>query len=145
MGLCLGLVVLHSPPSLRKRLGEIEPPYSALNSASAQNASLKAFVKAPVSFFKGRKPLWWAWWLVRAVMLTAAVVCFIVLLRNFYIFREPCGWCKYLSCLVSYTEHYNTPCSRSFADQSPINSPYQIGATLVDYIQIRHQTLTACC
>ena len=63
---------------------------------------LTQFAKQPVSFFKGRKPLWWAWWILRAGGLVAAFVGFILLLRNFYEWRNTCSWCKHLTCLVSF-------------------------------------------
>jgi hypothetical protein len=62
---------------------------------------MAAFAKQPMGFFKGRKPLWWAWWLVRAGGLVAVFIGFILLLRNFYEWRNTCSWCKHLSCLVS--------------------------------------------
>ncbi|KAI9828790.1 MAG: hypothetical protein M1832_001895 [Thelocarpon impressellum] len=103
MGLGLGICLLHSPNALRQRIGEGEPPYYPL---SGQRASQdpsgrlgRDFVKRPVGFFKGRKPLWWAWWLIRAAALIAVLVAFIVLLNNFYKYRNQCSWCKYLSCL----------------------------------------------
>ncbi|KAF1983209.1 rhomboid-domain-containing protein [Aulographum hederae CBS 113979] len=64
-----------------------------------QQQGLKGWVRQPVGFFKGRKPLWWVWWLLRAGALVAVLVGFIVLLRNFYVYRVTCSWCKYLSCL----------------------------------------------
>jgi membrane associated rhomboid family serine protease len=97
MGLCLGVCVLHSPNSLRKRLGN-ESSYSAVQNGSGQGPP--PFLKNPVGFFKGRKPLWWAWWLVRAACLITIIVVFIVLLNNFYLYHNTCSWCKYLSCLV---------------------------------------------
>jgi len=67
--------------------------------ATAKPADLTQFAKQPVGFFKNRKPLWWAWWLIRAGCLIGVFVCFIVLLSNFYKYRDECSWCKYLSCL----------------------------------------------
>lgn len=119
MGLVLGVCILHSPSALRERIGMDEPPYAAVAleqragsgddgagvavGAGAEQADtgVKAFAKRPVGFFRGRKPLWWAWWLLRAGALVGVLVAFIVLLRNFYVYRTQCGWCKYLSCLVS--------------------------------------------
>lgn len=104
MGLVLGVCILHSPEALRERIGLDEPPYSAVdeqgNHFSSKEAGLLGFAKGPVGFFKGRKPLWWAWWLLRAGALVAVLIVFIVLVRNFYVYREMCSWCKYLSCLV---------------------------------------------
>jgi membrane associated rhomboid family serine protease len=110
-GLVLGVCILHSPDALRERIGLDEPPYSTVSAAglrahegadgkSESETGVQAFVKRPVGFFKGRKPLWWAWWLLRVGALVAVLVAFIVLLRNFYVYRTECSWCKYLSCLV---------------------------------------------
>ena len=101
MGLGLGICLLHSPNALRKRIGE-DPPYESVDSGSRKggSASSKEFFKNPLAFFKGRQPLWWAWWLLRAAALICVFVAFIVLLNNFYKYRDQCSWCKYLSCLV---------------------------------------------
>lgn len=105
MGLVLGICVLHSPDSLRERIGLDEPPYSAVdeqgNPFSSKESGIRGFAKRPVGFFKGRKPLWWAWWLLRCGALVAVLIVFIVLVRNFYVYEHTCSWCKYLSCLVS--------------------------------------------
>lgn len=98
MGLVLGICLLHSPNSLRRRIGP-DPFYSAV--PGAQDPDTVPFYKNPVGFFKGRKPLWWAWWLVRAAALVAVIVVFVVLIHNFYKIGTTCSWCKYLSCLVS--------------------------------------------
>ncbi|KAI9816913.1 MAG: hypothetical protein M1827_001558 [Pycnora praestabilis] len=113
-GLVLGVCLLHSPNALRQRIGEAPTPYAPVMSGAVGGADLrssdvhadvggeggmKGFAKGPVGFFKGRKPLWWAWWLLRAGALVGVLVCFIVLLNNFYKFRHECKWCKYLSCL----------------------------------------------
>jgi membrane associated rhomboid family serine protease len=96
MGLALGICVLHSPNSLRRKLGD-EAPYSTVNAGDADN--VPNFFKSPVGFFKGRKKFWWAWWLVRAGALILVVVIFSLLLNNFYNVRATCGWCRHLSCL----------------------------------------------
>jgi membrane associated rhomboid family serine protease len=107
MGIALGVCILHSPQALRERIGHDEPPYATVDTnpveppSSAIPAQLQKFAKAPMGFFKGRKPLWWAWWLVRAGGLVAVFICFILLLKNFYEWRHTCSWCKHLSCLVS--------------------------------------------
>ena len=106
MGLVLGICLLHSPNALRQRIGESEPPYAPVSGGrgkdGAVNSGVQDFIKRPVGFFKSRKPLWWAWWLVRAGALLGVTVGFIVLLNNFYRYRTTCKWCKYLSCLVSH-------------------------------------------
>ena len=106
MGLVLGICILHSPNALRRRIKEDEPPYTPVSQVKASdgdrpNAGVTGFVKSPVGFFKGRKPAWWAWWLVRAGSLVFVFIVFILLLNNFYVYRKTCSWCKYLSCIVS--------------------------------------------
>ncbi|CAG9943287.1 unnamed protein product [Clonostachys rosea f. rosea IK726] len=95
-GLTLGISVLHSPNSLRLKIDN-DAAYSTVPGDSEQEA--QPFLKNPVGFFKGRKPLWWAWWLIRAGALVLVIVVFIVLINNFYTTRATCSWCKYLSCL----------------------------------------------
>jgi hypothetical protein len=115
MGLFLGLTVLHSPPSIRRKIGDEEPPYTPMQPTSpystttttagaaaavaSKPSGFSAFVKNPKGFFTGRKRLWWAWWIVRAATLTTALVVLIVLVNNFYRYQKSCHWCKYLSCL----------------------------------------------
>lgn len=119
MGLALGVCILHSPAPLRQRLGESVAPYSnampyrnvgsdpdiadlkpSVRAAKREKmADYTAFRKAPLGFFKARKPLWWGWWLLRAGALIGVLVGFIVLINNFYKYHDTCGWCKYLSCL----------------------------------------------
>ncbi|GAB7347280.1 hypothetical protein MBLNU459_g3367t1 [Dothideomycetes sp. NU459] len=103
MGLVLGVCLLRSPNALRRRTGEDEPPYSTVGVAGttqdAASQGLKTFVQQPVGFFKGRRSMWWVWWIVRMLALIGVLVGFIVLLKNFYVWRTGCTWCKYLSCL----------------------------------------------
>ena len=104
MGLVLGICLLHSPDVLRRRVGADLPPYSSMQHSRSgmETGGVKGFVKEPLGFFKGRKPLWWVWWLVRAAALIGVLGGFIALLDNFY--KEnptKCSWCKYLSCIVS--------------------------------------------
>lgn len=126
MGLVLGICILHSPSRLRSRIDPTtshrhKATYSQVGSdtnvayvsgalgetdskktqvtATAKPADLTQFAKQPVGFFKNRKPLWWAWWLIRAGCLIGVFVGFIVLLTNFYKDQSECSWCKYLSCL----------------------------------------------
>ncbi|KAL3418740.1 rhomboid family membrane protein [Phlyctema vagabunda] len=104
MGLVLGICILHSPNALRARISQ-DPPYTPVDgqakfgAADGPQPGVQGFVKSPLGFFKGRKPAWWAWWLLRAGALVAVFVVFIVLLNNFYKYRKTCSWCKYLSCL----------------------------------------------
>lgn len=110
MGLILGVCLLHSPNLLRRervRVVPEEPPSenpTAVKKPSrkrARRVSYKTFAKDPVGFFKGRKALWWAWWLIRAGALIAVFAFFVVLLNNFYKYHNTCSWCSYLTCLVS--------------------------------------------
>ncbi|KAL5611612.1 hypothetical protein BROUX41_000804 [Berkeleyomyces rouxiae] len=96
MGLGLGIALLHSPNALRRRLG-LETPYTAVS--SGVNNKQPSFFSNPTGFFKGRRPLWWGWWLLRAGSLLAMIVAFVVLLNNFYKYHASCSWCKYMSCL----------------------------------------------
>jgi membrane associated rhomboid family serine protease len=100
-GLVLGICILRSPDTLRERIG-IKSPYAPMSGGAGPGSDgSKAFIKQPVGFFKGRKPLWWGWWLLRAGALVGIIVAFILLLNNFYKYRTTCSWCKYLTCLVS--------------------------------------------
>lgn len=113
MGIALGVCLLHSPAPLRRSTGGNSMPYRNVGSdpdlsvlkpsvraaKREKMADYTAFRKAPLRFFKGRKPLWWAWWLFRAGALIAVLVGFIVLLNNFYKYHDTCSWCKYLSCI----------------------------------------------
>lgn len=92
-GITVGISLIRSPDALRERIGATDTPYTSMGEGAQH------FVKKPLGFFKGRKPLWWAWWLVRAGALVGIIVAFIVLLDNFYKNRSTCEWCKYLSCL----------------------------------------------
>ncbi|OAX84116.1 hypothetical protein ACJ72_01528 [Emergomyces africanus] len=100
VGLVLGISVLRSPDRLRERIGaasHVGDPYESFNAsgalgpagdAGATDKSQKFTVRQPVKFFQGRKPLWWAWWVVRAGTLVGIVVTFILLLDNFYKYRS---------------------------------------------------------
>ncbi|OAA60442.1 rhomboid family membrane protein [Niveomyces insectorum RCEF 264] len=101
MGLALGILVLHSPNALRRRIGEDDTTYASVSGTNSTYADLKssAFFRSPVEFFRGRKPLWWGWWLLRAGAVVVVIVAFILLLNNFYYYHHTCSWCKYLSCL----------------------------------------------
>jgi hypothetical protein len=106
-GICLGTALMRSPNQLRKKIASDSPytPATATNpyntsSGDSELVGFRGFLKQPLGFFKGRKPLWWAWWLVRVGMLTLILVVFIVLINNFYMpDMRTCSWCKYLSCM----------------------------------------------
>ena len=106
MGLVLGICILRSPNTLRQRIGMDQPPYTPVNTsknpAARDTGGFKGFARQPLDFFKERKPLWWAWWFLRAAALVGVLICFILLIKNFYSDHKTCSWCKYLSCLVSY-------------------------------------------
>ena len=114
MGLALGISILHSPNALRQRIGVSNAVYEPMDAPNpgglepgrferpSSREGISAFAKKPVGFFKDRKPLWWGWWLLRAGALVGVFVAFIVLLNNFYKYRNTCSWCKYLSCLVCF-------------------------------------------
>jgi membrane associated rhomboid family serine protease len=117
MGLALGLCIMRSPNALRERIGLARSPYVAMSGGVAsENAqpdptkvpSDSKFGKySPKGFFAGRKPLWWAWWLVRLGALVAVLVGFILLIVNFYKYPSSnCSWCYRFSCLVSFPLYY---------------------------------------
>ncbi|EPS32822.1 putative rhomboid protein [Penicillium oxalicum] len=123
MGLAMGLSLLRSPNALRERIGLARQPYVAMSGGVGTDAADKRktgsvldFFKGknnmvtsatdgddtrgPMNFFKGRKPLWWAWWLVRAGALVAVLIGFILLIIDFYKYpASRCSWCYRLSCL----------------------------------------------
>ncbi|KXJ88795.1 hypothetical protein Micbo1qcDRAFT_184928 [Microdochium bolleyi] len=109
VGLCVGVSVLHSPNSLRNKIGDDHfggPTYSGLGTPGVTSVAFPAFYRNPVGFFKGRKGLWWAWWILRAAFLVLVIVVFIVLLNNFYTNTSSCSWCKYLSCVPMESNRY---------------------------------------
>ncbi|RMD43853.1 hypothetical protein DV735_g1343, partial [Chaetothyriales sp. CBS 134920] len=113
MGLGAGVCILHSPAILRQRIGHMltyrhvesdidlgAKPVSPSGPKPGEDVTkFTKFTQEPVGFFKGRKPLWWAWWLMRAGALIGVLVGFVLLLNNFYTYRNNCNWCKYLTCL----------------------------------------------
>lgn len=111
VGLMLGISLLRSPDSLRERIGLDDAKYATVPGITRDDEmvgggkggieGLKGFAKQPIGFFKGRKPLWWGWWLLRAGALALFIIVFAVLINNFYTYQQSCSWCKYLSCLVS--------------------------------------------
>ncbi|KAF7195622.1 putative rhomboid protein [Pseudocercospora fuligena] len=100
MGLVLGICLLRSPSSVARRTSQLDPfSYQQVMTPKSRSEGLKSFVKNPLGFFKDRRGGWWAWWLVRALALVGVLIAFILLLKNFYVWRTGCSWCKYLSCL----------------------------------------------
>ncbi|KAJ5178391.1 uncharacterized protein N7500_001090 [Penicillium coprophilum] len=123
MGLAIGMTIMRSPNALRERIGLARQPYVAMSGGAGQagpeqkTTSLMDFFKGkrgftssstetpgastgPLNFFKGRKPLWWLWWVVRAGALVAVLIGFIMLLVDFYKYPSSnCSWCYRLSCL----------------------------------------------
>ncbi|KAJ5568175.1 hypothetical protein N7450_010661 [Penicillium hetheringtonii] len=122
MGLAIGLCIMRSPNALRERIGLARQPYVAMSGGAARppeerrvTTSFMDFFKGrggmvsssddnnkktPLNFFKGRKPLWWAWWLIRAGALVAVLIGFIMLIVDFYRYpKSNCSWCYRLSCL----------------------------------------------
>jgi membrane associated rhomboid family serine protease len=110
MGIVLGICILNSPAALRRRIHEDGPPYAPVkhSNGDSPNSGFTGFIKSPVGFFKGRKPAWWAWWIARGLSLAAVFIIFILLLQNFYTYRKTCSWCKYLSCIVSTLQLYES-------------------------------------
>ena len=128
MGLATGICILRSPNALRERIGLARTPYVAMSGAAMPDdaerktnrfigngvidlfksrrdpnvSSSSVNTSGPIGFFRGRKPLWWAWWLVRLGALVAVLIGFIVLIVDFYKYpKSNCSWCYRLSCLVS--------------------------------------------
>ena len=100
MGLVLGICLLRSPKAISRRTSQdMSAVYSHVARQDDRNDGLRGFVKDPLGFFKDRRGAWWAWWLVRAAALLTVFIAFILLLKNFYVWRNGCTWCKYLSCL----------------------------------------------
>ncbi|KAF3914783.1 hypothetical protein ABW20_dc0101210 [Dactylellina cionopaga] len=99
MGIALGLGILRSPPALQSKLGNQVENYASMTSAAIQNQGLRRLIRDPVGFFRGRNPFWWVWWFIRAAFLALAIIAFVLLLRNFYIFNQECSWCRYFTCL----------------------------------------------
>ncbi|MCJ1376946.1 hypothetical protein MMC17_000036 [Xylographa soralifera] len=77
MGLVLGICILHSPNVLRERKGSKDSAFAAITTKPRKRSKdgMQSFVKDPVGFFKGRKPLWWAWWAVRVAALVGYLSC----------------------------------------------------------------------
>jgi membrane associated rhomboid family serine protease len=125
VGLMLGISLLRSPDTLRERIGLDDAKYATVPGITREDdisggkggiEGLKGFAKQPVGFFKGRKPLWWGWWLLRAGALALFIIIFAVLLNNFYANQQSCSWCKYLSCLVSRSLRREVPREVTYAN-----------------------------
>ena len=100
MGLVLGVCILRSPSAISRRSTSAPTAYPIQpQTRSRANSGLKTFISNPLGFFRDRRGIWWAWWLVRVFALVGVLIGFILLLKNFYVWRTTCGWCKYLSCL----------------------------------------------
>lgn len=101
MGLVLGVCILRSPKSFSRYpvTTSLDQHPNHRHSAFRSPSGLKDFIRAPLSFFQNRRGVWWAWWLVRAAGLVSILIGFILLLKNFYVWRSTCDNCKYLSCL----------------------------------------------
>lgn len=100
MGLTLGVCLLRSPNTIAKRQSMIDPvAYSHIARQDDRNASLKSLIKDPLGFFKDRRGVWWGWLILRGAALLGVLIAFILLLKNFYVWKNGCFWCKYLSCL----------------------------------------------
>ena len=129
MGLVLGVCILHSPDVLRRRVGADLPPYATVKRSkkAAENEGFQAFIKEPTGFFKGRKALWWAWWLVRAAALIGVLAGFIALVQNFYKTNPTkCHWCQYLSCIVSaFLQAFRSQHGSSVANASFLSQNYK--------------------
>jgi membrane associated rhomboid family serine protease len=129
MGLAMGLCMMRSPNYIRERIGLQRRPYVVMSGGAGPSpvensdpntvnndnnnnnnttddtskADRPKSVGRVLTFFQGRKPLWWAWWLVRAGALVAVIIGFILLLTNFYKYpKSNCSWCYRLSCLVCF-------------------------------------------
>lgn len=107
MGLVLGVCILRSPTRLTQKypvagpLGADRPVRYSGVSPSAPSASngIGLFVRSPKAFFANRKGAWWGWLALRIAALLFILIAFILLLKNFYVWRHGCHWCRYLSCL----------------------------------------------
>ncbi|KAJ5812925.1 hypothetical protein N7447_009948 [Penicillium robsamsonii] len=144
MGLAIGMTIMRSPNALRERIGLARQPYVAMSGGVSQagpeqkTTSFMDFFKGkrgltssstetpgstqgPLNFFKGRKPLWWLWWLVRAGALVAVLIGFIMLIVDFYKYPSSnCSWCYRLSCLPvnGWCKQNNLPTSTVTSDKT---------------------------
>lgn len=113
MGLVLGICLLRSPTSISKRTSP--SPLSR-----PHEEGFRGFCSQPLTFFRHRKGVWWAWWLLRVVTLVGALIGFVLLIKNFYFWGVTCHWCKYLSCLPVTVNGENW-CNVGNLDFTPTN------------------------
>lgn len=116
MGLVLGISILRSPQPMREHtrqgISQAAGPYSNIDTEGdtemldpqtglhRKTASANPFSYVLRVHEGGRKrPIWYAWLFLRIGTLVTVLVCFILLLNNFYKYNHQCSWCKYLSCL----------------------------------------------
>lgn len=126
MGLAMGLCMMRSPNYIREKIGLERLPYVTMsggagppsednaddiqsrtnnrvndNSNDINKQKPAKGAQQLLTVFQGRKPLWWAWWLVRAGALVAVIIGFILLVTDFYKYpKSNCSWCYRLTCLV---------------------------------------------
>lgn len=115
MGLVLGICLLRSPAAIARRTT------TTATTTSHERHGLQDFVRRPLFFFQGRRGVWWLWWLVRVGALVGVLVCFVLLIKNFYVWGVTCSWCKYLSCLPVTVNGVNW-CTEGILDFTPTNS-----------------------
>lgn len=78
----------------------LHPSLSAHPPNNAPRTTSTAMFTSPQTFFARRKPLWWAWWLLRVGALVGVIIAFVWLIKSFYDHHDTqCPSCKYLSCL----------------------------------------------
>ena len=105
MGLVIGVFVIDSPTalSLRRRfnIGKKKAKPSSFEPSVEEQPLNGISAKQGAGAKTQRKTLWCAWWTIRILCLVAVFIGFILLLKNFYVWRHTCDWCHNLSCLVS--------------------------------------------
>jgi membrane associated rhomboid family serine protease len=122
MGLVLGVCLLRSPSEIARRRDVDEiTAYTYAPPQEKRSDGLRGFVKAPLGFFQNRRGVWWLWILIRAAALLGALIALILLLKNFYVWKNTCSWCKYLSCLPITVSGSNW-CSIGNLDFTPTTS-----------------------
>ncbi|KAK9469811.1 hypothetical protein V1512DRAFT_273646 [Lipomyces arxii] len=94
MGIMLGIALLNGPMKIRA-VSQSNPAAYLYTKPATWG---ERFTNLRLTFV-GRHPWWYAWFVLRLVMLVMSAILFFVLLRNFYNGGGHCSWCKYLSCL----------------------------------------------